>query len=406
MSVVAAGSQAQDVAEDRRRLRILWVRHSPMMPGRTTRDGYLLPRLAREHDIEVITWEDGESVGKAVWRRLAFRKTEFLGLPTWVLPKLPRLPGWKPWWASINQPIFQTAIRWLERRSSPDVVVVGPSWTAMGFPPRTRALRVFDYLDGGGLADPRWGRADRAYLDWSEALLAVSGPLAQLAEPWRRPTEVIPNGVELERLVQLGARRDQIRARLGLEGRKIVSLVGLTAGESLYWADSVRTLARTTPGFVFVAAGRGPLSGVIEGLARELPDSVKWLGPVNYETALDVFVASDVTWYPGDDIEYFHNASPLKIFEGLAAGTDVVMAPKLRSLAQFDLRSLRVANPTAGDLAAVTAQALAAPARVSTAELIEQLAPYSWDTLAARTSSFLRRAVSQLRPNGSGRGRA
>lgn len=400
---MAAGlSQANQVSGDSRRLRILWVRHAPMISGRTTRDGYLLPRLAREHDIDVVTWEDGETVGNAVWRRLAFRKTNSLGLRTWVLPKLPRPPGWKPWWASINQPVFRTAIRWLERRLSSDVMVVGPSWTSMGYPPpRTRAVRVFDYLDGGGIADPHWGRADLAYLNWSEALLTVSGPLARVAAPWARPTEVVPNGVELGRLLELRARRDEIRARLGIGARKVVSLVGLTAGESLYWADAVRELARTVPGFLFVAAGRGPLSGVIDGLARDLPDAVKWLGPVSYETALDVFVASDVTWYPGEDIDYFHNASPLKIFEGLAAGADVVMAPRLRSLADFDLRSLRVANPTSADLAAVTAHALAAPARVSTAELGERLAPYSWDTLATRTSLFLRRVVSQLRPTGA-----
>ncbi len=396
-------SQPNDPADGKRRLRILWVRHSPLMPGRTTRDAYLLPRLAREHDVDVVTWEDGESVGRAVWRRLTFRQTEFQGLRTWVLPKLPRPPGWKSWWPSVNQPLFRTAIRLLERRVSADVFVVGPSWTSMGFPPRTRAVRVFDYLDGGDWADPHWGGPDIAYLDWSEALLTVSRPLATVAAPWHRPTEVIPNGVELERLIQLGTRRDEIRTRLGWQGRKVVSLVGLTAARSLYWAESVRLLARTVPQFVFVAAGRGPLSQVIEGLARELPGSVNWLGPVSYETALDLFVASDVTWYPGEDVDYFHNASPLKIYEGLAAGTDVVMAPRLRSLAAFDLRSLRVAEPTAESLAGVTAQALASPSRLPAAELADRLAPCSWDALAARTSSFLRRAVSQLRPDATSR---
>ncbi len=375
------------------------------MAGRTTRDAYLLPRLAREHDVEVVTWEDGETVGRAVWRRFAFRQTDFMGLRTWVLPKLPRPPGWKSWWPSINQPIFRSAIRLLERRVSADVFVVGPSWTSMGFPPRTRAVRVFDYLDGGDWADPHWGGPDIAYLDWSEALLTVSQPLATVAAPWHRPTAVIPNGVELERVMQLRPRRDDIRAAFGFEGRKVVSLVGLTAGRSLYWAESVRRLARTVPQFLFVAAGRGPLSEVIEGLARELPGSVKWLGPVGYETALELFVASDVTWYPGEDVDYFHNASPLKIYEGLAAGADVVVAPRLRSLAGLDVRSLRVANPTAEDLAGVTANALSSPTRLATAELAEGLAPFSWDALAARTSSFLRRAVRELRSDGHGRRR-
>jgi glycosyltransferase involved in cell wall biosynthesis len=398
--MAASSVEADHGVEDRRRLRILWVRHAPLLPGRTTRDAYLLPRIAREHDVGVVTWEDAEVVRRAVWRRLTFRKTEILGLPTWVLPKLPRPPGWRPWWPSINQPLFRTAMRWLERRLSPDVVVVGPCWTAMGYPPRTRAVRVFDYLDGGDWADAHWRHPDINYFNWSEAIIAVSDPLARVAAPWRRPTAVIPNGVELERLIGLRVRRDDIRARLGFDGRKVVSLVGLTAAPSLYWLDSVRFLARNVDGFVFVAAGVGPLSAPLEELARELPNSVKWLGRLTYEGALDLFVASDVTWYPAEDIPYFHNASPLKIFEGLAAGTDVVVAPALRSLAGLDLRSLHVANPTADDLAAATARALTAPARLSSDELGAGLASCSWDALADQTSAFLRRVVTELRPNG------
>jgi glycosyltransferase involved in cell wall biosynthesis len=379
-------------------LRILWVRHTPTLKGRTTRDAYLLPRLAREHDIEVVTWEDAESAAGAPWRRLAFRKTESLGLPTWVLPKLPRPPGWRVWWASINQPIFRMALRMLERRFRPDVVVVGPCWTAMGFPPRTRALRVFDYLDGGDWTHPGWRAADVAYLDWCEAVIAVSGSLAERTHAWGREVELIPNGLELDRLLALGGEREALRARHALTGRRVVSLVGLTASSGLYWIDAIRELARKVDQLLFVAVGCGPLASAIEGLARELPAQVRWLGPVPYQEALELFAASDVTWYPGEDTGYFHNASPLKVFEGLGAGTQVVVAPRLRSLAGLSLPTLHFASPTAASLAEVTARALLSPEVASAASRSAALSRYSWDVIATQASGFLRAAVARKQP--------
>jgi glycosyltransferase involved in cell wall biosynthesis len=379
-------------------LRILWVRHAPIAEGRTTRDAYLVPRIARRHEVHVVTWDDAETVGQAPWRRLLFRRTESLGLPTWVLPKLPRPPGWRVWWPSINQPMFQAAMLGLERHLRADVVVAGPTWTSTGFPPHTLgALRVFDFLDGGDWTDPHWRKPDTRYLDWSQAILAVSEALARVAEPWARPTAVIPNGLELEKLLERRARRVALRAKLGFENRRVVSLVGLTASRDLYWVETVRRLARTVDGFLFVAAGRGPVASTIEALARELPEHVRWMGAVPYEEALDLFVASDVTWYPGEDIGYFHNASPLKVFEGLGAGTEVVVAPRLRSLAAFDMSSLHFSGTNAEEFAAATARALSAPAHPSDGELSAKLAERSWDGIAAKTGDFLERLVAERR---------
>lgn len=389
------------------RLRILWVRHAPIAEGRTTRDVYLVPRIARRHQVEVVTWEDAETVRGSPWRRLMFRKTETLGLPTWVLPKLPRPPGWPVWWPSVNQPFFQAAMLWLERHLRADVVVAGPTWTSTGFPPRTkRALRVFDYLDGGDWRDPHWRAPDTRYLDWSQAILAVSEALASVAAPWARPTEVVHNGLELERLLGRRPLRTAIRERLGLEHRRVVSLIGLTASrDDLYWVEAIRRLARSVEGFLFVAAGRGPVAATIQSLARELPGHVRWLGTVSYEQALDLFVASDVTWYPGEDIGYFHNASPLKVFEGIGAGTEVVVAPALRSLSAIDIASLHFASPNAEEFTAATVRALAAPKHLSDAELTLKLAARSWDVIAARTCSFLERTTTEagLRMNGPAR---
>jgi glycosyltransferase involved in cell wall biosynthesis len=174
----------------------------------------------------------------------------------------------------------------------------------------------------------------------------------------------------------------------------VVSLVGLTAGISLYWVDSIRRLASEVDDFLFVAAGTGPMAATIQSLARELPDSVRWLGAVPYEDALGLFAASDVTWYPGEDTGYFHNASPLKVFEGLGAGTQVVVAPRLRSLAALRLPSLHFAAPTAVGLAGVTAQVLASPATLTPRTTSAALAPYSWDVIAQRVGKFLREAMA------------
>ncbi len=368
-------------------MRVVWVRHSPKVIGRANRDNHLLSRLATKHDIHVVTWEDADTISNALWKRFQFKYSICDSLPTYTIPKLPRVPGWRLWWRSINEPIFRAAIKYIEIKIKPDIVVVAPCWQAIGFPHLTKAIRVFDWLDGTDWRYPNWRASDIAYLDWSQAVMTVSEALALRAAPWQRPTVVIPNGVELARLISLQDQRDFIRQKLNVNGCHVVSLIGLTAAADHYWVETIRKLVKENTGIVFVAVGRGGLSQLMLQLATELSSGFRWIGPVDYETALEWFVASDVTWYPAEDNDYFHVASPLKIYEGLAAGAQVVVAPKLRSLKNLNIPSLHFADPTTSSLLATTLTALQT-SRLDIGVIEKQLAQYSWDNLAEQMSTF------------------
>ncbi len=378
------------------KLRILWVRHSPIAPGRVNRDSFLLPRLSRWHEVQLVTWNNRETVSSP-WQMLRPHHAITDGIETWVLPRLPRPPGWPPWKPSINQPMFRAALWWLERRLRPDVVVVGPSWAQIGLPPALRAVRVFDYLDGSDWSDERWRSAEAAYLEWSDGVVAVSGALSERAQAWPRPCALVENGVELETLLGLRNRRTEIRHELGLAApTRVVSLIGLTAAADRYWVRAIGELLARDPATVFAAVGGGVLAAEMGRLASELGERFRWVGPVPYSDAQRWFVASDVTWYPGADIEYFHLASPLKVYEGLAAGAQVVVAPRLRSLQALDLPSLHFVAPNTDALVRGTLHALRMsepPSHV----LRERLAAHSWDSLSATMSEFLEQLVSRRR---------
>ncbi len=307
---------------------------------------------------------------------------------TWLVPRLPRPPGWPIWKPSVGQPVFRAVLCLIERRFAPHIVVVGPSWGQVGLPPALRALRVFDYLDGSDWSYPHWRGAELSYLDWSDAVLAVSEPLARRVEPWQRPCLLAPNGVDLASYAPLRSSRALIRSQLGIGPERLVTLIGLTAASDPYWIEAIRKLLHGSDSVVFAAVGGGPLAARMEHLGSELGRRFRWVGAVPYTEAQRWFVASDATWYPGADIEYFHVASPLKVFEGLAAGTQVVVAPRLRSLAGLELPSLRFVQPTTPALVRGTLEALQATGTPSNL-LTEQLAPYSWDSIAGRVSAFL-----------------
>jgi glycosyltransferase involved in cell wall biosynthesis len=377
-------------------VRVIWVRHSPLVSGRTGRDHHLLPRVARMHDVHVVCWGDRESTGGRVWRQLVPRHLRHGVLDTWVLPKLPAPPGWRPWWRSVNEPFFGAALGGLTTYLGADAVVVGPCWTAMGIPGPVAALRVFDWLDGADWRYPQWRAPELRYLDWCDCAMTVSGFLARRVEPWRKPCAVVPNGVDVEAALRRATTRAAVRRRMGLDGTAVVSLIGLTASSDDYWLRAISHLVRHD-GVVFVAAGRGPASRKVAALQAELGEGcVRWLGAVSYEDAMDVFAASDVTWYPADDTDYFHAAWPHKVSEGLGVGTPVVVAPPLKSLVDLRCAWLHRAEPTMESLVATTRAALSA-GRPTHDQVRTALASLDWDGLGLVVSNFLRSSWEEWR---------
>jgi hypothetical protein len=79
------------------------------------------------------------------------------------------------------------------------------------------------------------------------------------------------------------------------------------------------------PDLVFVAAGSGRLAEAIRVRCAERGIPVVLTGWVDPTEVPDLFAASDVGLYPGDDNPYFDGACPLKVLEYTGARVPVVV---------------------------------------------------------------------------------
>jgi glycosyltransferase involved in cell wall biosynthesis len=140
---------------------------------------------------------------------------------------------------------------------------------------------------------------------------------------------VVANAVNPERFRMPNGRRQQVRRRLGLDGRPVVAFVGTLRP----WHDPgilVRALgvlrARgVAPQLLLV--GDGPERGRLEELARGdgIESMLTFTGAVSHDEVPGYLAAADVaaaTYHP-ETGSYF---SPLKLFEYQAAGLPVVAA--------------------------------------------------------------------------------
>lgn len=142
---------------------------------------------------------------------------------------------------------------------------------------------------------------------------------------------VVPNGVDPARFDRAAAQRAEVRRRLGVGGEVLIGAVGffrewhgidlllraLYADPSLQWATRV------------LLVGDGPAVPDLQRLARtlRLERRAIVLGSVPHDEVPPLVAALDVVLIPRA-VEY---ASPLKLFEYMAAGKAIV-APRQRNL--------------------------------------------------------------------------
>lgn len=364
-------------------MKILWVPHtSRSRSGVRSRSAYFIDRLAGAHTIHEVCWDvpiRRSPVGLASTLR---RWTRVAGKITFHhLPRLPTFPG--PLGAlsfALNQGMFSSAIRRIVREYPLDVVVCSCNWYALGFPPRDLPVSVvLDYFDF--LSDEHEAR----YFSGCQAVLCASSVMYDRARRHAVAAFHLPNGVDSRLFRQ--ADGAAARRRYGLEDARVVSLIGLTASEDLYFLDAIERVARRFPDVRGLIVGGGTLLPAIQAKIRGREQLFTLLGPRPYEEMPELFACSDVGLYPGDSGPQFQAALPIKVLEYGAAGKPVVSVP-LEELRRLAFPNVVFAAPTAADFADAIGGALSEPS------MPPDLAPFELDRLAGRLVEILEDVVS------------
>ncbi len=202
-----------------------------------------------------------------------------------------------------------TRLRWPARSCTPSGGGARRSST-----PSTTAGRA----TGGPPAGPM-----RSTYPLDDARLAVSqAALASMPAPFRRRTEVLVHGIDLDDAAAHRAGRERIRAELGVgdDTVVVVTLANLRAHKDYpTLLGAARRALDAGAAIRVVAVGQGPLEGEVRALAARmgLGDDFQLLG---YRSdALDVLAAGDIF-----TLSSLAEGYPVSLMEALALGLPVV----------------------------------------------------------------------------------
>jgi glycosyltransferase involved in cell wall biosynthesis len=184
---------------------------------------------------------------------------------------------------------------------------------------------------------------------------------------------VIPNGLNIKRLAQ--GDRARGRAKWRLEGKRVISLIGLTCSPRLYFLDALAHVRPEFPDLAFLGVGNGRTVEALQRRCRELGIPAVLTGWVDPAEVPDLFAASDVGLYPGDDNVYYDGACPLKVLEYTGARVPMVVN-RCAELGRLGFGSLIIRPATVEGFADGLRQALRSPP-----SRFPDLAAYDWSHL-------------------------
>ena len=371
----------------RRKLRILWLPHNSWGVGRYQRDQYFIDRLCCHHTLHVATWSDF----------LPHRITTFINPAAYLhslrshkytqggytVHHLPRLPGVLAALSqsrlgpdALNRKLFIRAVERIIREEKIDLIVSAQS---LG---RGRFLCpfIFDYVDSCGFLS----RSDQKCLEEADRVLCVSERLMAKVIPHNRKAHLLPNGADLKKM-RIGT-GERVREKYRLGSDRVVSLIGLTFSQDLYFLEAIEIARRRLPNLKCLLVGKSELLERALVRFKGPENGLVYTGPVPYSEIQDYFAASDVGLYPGDDSEFFQAASPIKIFEYTAARKYVVSS-RLEEMEKLGWGNLVFAEPSGNSFAEGILTAL---------KLMESrqfpattVAEYDWDTLTRKLEELL-----------------
>lgn len=180
-------------------------------------------------------------------------------------------------------------------------------------------------------------------------------------KPFRRPVEVVPNGIDVAQF-RAGVTVPDWRTRCGLPAGPLVTYLGrLTADKGIHrFLDAFASVADRTP-IAGIVGGTGPEEPAVRArLARdaELARRLRYVGPVAEEEKAALLGQSDVFVLPSTS-----DTSSVALLEAMACGAAVI-APSIGGAAEVvrDRETGRVVNPlAAGALAAAVEELVSDP---------------------------------------------
>jgi glycosyltransferase involved in cell wall biosynthesis len=232
------------------------------------------------------------------------------------------------------------------------------------------------------------------------SVAARSALMESVRKPFRRPVEIVPNGVDILRFGP-GRTVPDWRIRCGLPAGPLVCFLGrLTVDKGVHrFLDAVAEAAASTD-LVAIVGGAGPEEAAVRARLSEDPRlhaRVRYIGPVAEEEKPALLSQSDVFVLPSTS-----DTSSVALLEAMACGTTVV-APSTggaAELVQDRVTGRRVPVLTPGALGQVLVELAGDPAqrRALGARAREEVAlNASLDTMARRFISLYEHVLDSRR---------
>ncbi|HTT17189.1 MAG TPA: glycosyltransferase [Thermoplasmata archaeon] len=229
--------------------------------------------------------------------------------------------------------------------------------------------------------------------------------LASSSKPFRRPVEVVPNGIDLDRF-RPGAAVPDWRSRCGLGGGPLVTFLGrLTVDKGvLRFLDGFARAAEETD-VVGIVGGSGPEEAAVRARIASDPRlaaRLRYVGPVAEEEKAALLGQSDLFVLPSTS-----DTSSVALLEAMACGAAVV-APSEGGASEVvqDGRTGRVGNArSADDLGRLLVELAGAPAeraRLGRAAAAWVRENRSLEAMARRFISLYRSVLEEQGQRGHG----
>jgi glycosyltransferase involved in cell wall biosynthesis len=262
----------------------------------------------------------------------------------------------------------------------------------LDLPARLRVYHIVDdylaYFDLPESHRAGFARRERELIDWADLVIAVSPELMASKGAGNPKFRLLPNGFDAAAYVH--AQPPAIPPALAGLPRPILGYVGLISVR--LDLERLDGLAGAHPEWTLALLGSVAASGCEDALAGlKARPNVRFLPPVPGEQVAAYVRSFDLGLVPYRVTQETTHASPLKVYEYLAAGLPVVAAdvPGARQFAGL----VSIAE-TAADWEAAIHAALASDDAARRAARRAAVAPHTWDARVETLSGFLLAALA------------